>query len=304
MLPEQIQIIQLNSEAPRRLKQHYPAKTAVASVKIHIVSINNQVHIPYCLIQPPPRNATMVFKKRKANEAELSTAPVPKRGRGRPANTDSATPASLSPPKHKSSHNALRVQPTATSSRPKRNVSAAKEIPKLARSSKSGGVSKPVPKPTRATVKTAKAATPAAKPKKASEKAKISKAGKNNSASTLAVKPKKSPKQANTSRKLTQTPLKNRRDSNVSVEIPHIYTTTADHVDGAEDEDPEGPSYWLMKAEPESRIEKGKDVKFSIDDLRNTTEPEAWDGKFSCLRDLSYKESLIDHTQVFVMHQV
>ena len=40
----------------------------------------------------------------------------------------------------------------------------------------------------------------------------------------------------------------------------------------------DGPNYWLMKAEPESRIEKGKDVKFSIDDLRIATEPEGWDG--------------------------
>lgn len=37
--------------------------------------------------------------------------------------------------------------------------------------------------------------------------------------------------------------------------------------------------YWLMKAEPESRIEKGYDVKFSIDDLAARTEPEGWDGK-------------------------
>ncbi|KAJ2800971.1 hypothetical protein H4R20_003860, partial [Coemansia guatemalensis] len=37
--------------------------------------------------------------------------------------------------------------------------------------------------------------------------------------------------------------------------------------------------YWLMKAEPESRIVKGIDVKFSIDDLQameNSTSP--WDG--------------------------
>ena len=40
----------------------------------------------------------------------------------------------------------------------------------------------------------------------------------------------------------------------------------------------EGPAYWLMKAEPESRIEKGKDVKFSIDDLEAAKEPEGWDG--------------------------
>ncbi|CAD0037436.1 unnamed protein product [Aureobasidium pullulans] len=42
-------------------------------------------------------------------------------------------------------------------------------------------------------------------------------------------------------------------------------------------------NYWLMKAEPESRIEKNAngddvDVKFSIDDLRARTEPEPWEG--------------------------
>lgn len=42
--------------------------------------------------------------------------------------------------------------------------------------------------------------------------------------------------------------------------------------------DPE-VQYWLMKAEPESRIEKGVDVKFSIDDLAAKTESEGWDGK-------------------------
>ena len=49
-------------------------------------------------------------------------------------------------------------------------------------------------------------------------------------------------------------------------------------------EDTEGPSYWLMKAEPESRIEKGKDVKFSIDDLKAATTPEPWDGKIEFLQ--------------------
>ncbi|KAL1850814.1 hypothetical protein Plec18170_006648 [Paecilomyces lecythidis] len=37
-------------------------------------------------------------------------------------------------------------------------------------------------------------------------------------------------------------------------------------------------SYWLMKAEPESRLVKGIDVKFSIDDLEAAGEPEPWDG--------------------------
>lgn len=35
--------------------------------------------------------------------------------------------------------------------------------------------------------------------------------------------------------------------------------------------------YWLMKAEPETRMVKGKDVKFSIDDLKDM-ETSHWDG--------------------------
>jgi EVE domain/AT hook motif len=49
-----------------------------------------------------------------------------------------------------------------------------------------------------------------------------------------------------------------------------------------DDEEPEANEtdrqYWLMKAEPDSRIEKGVDVKFSIDDLQAKGGPEAWDG--------------------------
>ncbi|RSL52730.1 hypothetical protein CEP53_007997 [Fusarium sp. AF-6] len=40
----------------------------------------------------------------------------------------------------------------------------------------------------------------------------------------------------------------------------------------------DGQWYWLMKAEPETRIVNGIDVKFSIDDLRDKDEPEGWDG--------------------------
>lgn len=45
----------------------------------------------------------------------------------------------------------------------------------------------------------------------------------------------------------------------------------------------EGTWYWLLKAEPESRIEAGVDVRFSIDDLRARTKPEGWDGMDSRL---------------------
>jgi hypothetical protein len=43
----------------------------------------------------------------------------------------------------------------------------------------------------------------------------------------------------------------------------------------------EGKCYWLLKAEPETRMEGGVDVRFSIDDLRARTKPEGWDGETS-----------------------
>lgn len=43
----------------------------------------------------------------------------------------------------------------------------------------------------------------------------------------------------------------------------------------------EGEWYWLMKAEPETRLENGIDVRFSIDDLRAKDKPEGWDGEVS-----------------------
>ena len=52
----------------------------------------------------------------------------------------------------------------------------------------------------------------------------------------------------------------------------------------------EEKQYWLMKAEPDSRVENGVDVKFSIDDLMNAKVPEGWDGK-----DESVFESSVDY---------
>ena len=72
--------------------------------------------------------------------------------------------------------------------------------------------------------------------------------------------------------------------TNVSVAIPSKKknakaNANSEVLEESENEaDADGRQYWLMKAEPESRIEKGKDVKFSIDDLKAATSPEPWDG--------------------------
>ena len=79
-----------------------------------------------------------------------------------------------------------------------------------------------------------------------------------------------------------------RKDSSTSVPIPKKQkgakldeqTEQESEVDASQEEDENDQnSYWLMKAEPESRIEKGVDVKFSIDDLKDKGAPEAWDGE-------------------------
>ena len=62
-------------------------------------------------------------------------------------------------------------------------------------------------------------------------------------------------------------------------EGPETMVVTAPTIDDANDQP--SRSYWLMKAEPETRIEKGKDVKFSIDDLRACKKPTGWDGGVS-----------------------
>ena len=194
----------------------------------------------------------MAPRKRKidASESKEASPPQAKRSRGRPANLNAApTALASSMPKRKSP----RVQEPALSSRPKRTSPAMKEAPKVTQTSKSEGMSKPVGKSTKATKAKSKAAVKHEKVTKSASKSRVS---KNDS-------------------------LKERRDTNVSIKISRAYTATADTVDAGEgDEDHEGPAYWLMKAEPESRIAKGKDVKFSIDDLENASEPEAWDGKF------------------------
>ncbi|KAK2054684.1 DUF55-domain-containing protein [Colletotrichum caudatum] len=46
----------------------------------------------------------------------------------------------------------------------------------------------------------------------------------------------------------------------------------------AEPRDPPGPRYWLMKSEPDVRVEDGYEIKFSIDDLAAKKTPEGWEG--------------------------
>lgn len=57
----------------------------------------------------------------------------------------------------------------------------------------------------------------------------------------------------------------------------------------------DGQWYWLLKAEPETRIVNGIDVKFSIDDLRDKDEPEGWDGRSSVFNFKEHRRGLHDY---------
>lgn len=65
-----------------------------------------------------------------------------------------------------------------------------------------------------------------------------------------------------------------------SSDVPARGTSDVDSIPTTNPEAPrhDGEWYWLMKAEPETRLENGIDVSFSIDHLRARTKPEGWDG--------------------------
>ena len=139
------------------------------------------------------------------------------------------------------------AEKTASSSRPNRTLLAAANEPRSLRSSVSS-VSSPV-----------KVSSSPPAGKRSSRKAKGNGARKS--------------KKGNQSEHDQQV---RKRQANISVEVsPEGQTET---IAATEEADNDGPAYWLMKAEPNSRIEKGRDVKFSIDDLQAATVPEAWDG--------------------------
>jgi hypothetical protein len=86
--------------------------------------------------------------------------------------------------------------------------------------------------------------------------------------------------------------------------VTQPHTKTTENESGQEKEEEAKPGYeeeseprryWLMKAEPETRIEKGKDVKFSIDDLAACDEPQAWDGGASKFHIFIFSSKIDDY---------
>ena len=157
------------------------------------------------------------------------------------------------------------AEPTASSSRPSRTSLAIAAAPRSTRSSISEKST-----PVKQSKNTAKASVNGLA-KKPAEKiaAKVIPTG--------GRKRRKAAKSATDEEEGTTPEVK----SNVVIDVP-LRGKPAANVETEEDAEPkyEDPAYWLMKAEPMSRIEKGKDVKFSIDDLKAAKEPEGWDGMY------------------------
>ncbi|OAQ97541.1 hypothetical protein LLEC1_01116 [Akanthomyces lecanii] len=92
-------------------------------------------------------------------------------------------------------------------------------------------------------------------------------------AATSAAKPGK--KEAKKSKATAEVAAQERADRAES-EDPDVDAIPALNPEAARHD---GEWYWLMKAEPETRMENGHDVRFSIDDLRAKTKPEGWDAR-------------------------
>ncbi|KAJ3212133.1 Thymocyte nuclear protein 1 [Entophlyctis luteolus] len=68
-----------------------------------------------------------------------------------------------------------------------------------------------------------------------------------------------------------------RKRQSLPVAAPQSQQGPDTNPDADVDADARPRQFWLLKAEPESRFERGKDVKFSIQDLRECT-VSCWDG--------------------------
>lgn len=75
-------------------------------------------------------------------------------------------------------------------------------------------------------------------------------------------------------RESSEQPENREQNENREVKKAKVETNESKTVESTE---PHKKQYWLMKAEPETRIVKGQDVKFSIDDLKAES-PASWDG--------------------------
>lgn len=204
--------------------------------------------------KPPKANEAPPSTTAEEIETVVAAAPA-KAGRGRPKTSISTSNATLTnPAKRKRDDEEPVTAPPKKRGRPPKNETAAtkarKELPvkveKTAKTSK-----KVKSSPARGSTTTVKTTTKRGRPPGSTNKPKAAAAVK--TAKTKASKKTTSADAAELGEGLTQ-------------------------EDG---QDAGDFQYWLMKAEPDTRVVKGVDVAFPIDKLAQATEPEPWDGKYN-----------------------
>lgn len=231
--------------------------------------------------------------KNTGNQTDKIDAPTateaPKK-RGRPANsttaTTTSTPAKSIPVKKAATPKKITTPVKAARGRPKAAVAAPEPVkPATGKRKRTTEDAPPEPpakrrgrppkaevaasaKPRRKTAVKADASKPAAKTKAAAKSTVLAKkigrpaGSKNKALSAKTAAPKKTAKGK---------AVKDSTNTEVE-EFSEGFTQDAEDTD---------EQYWLMKAEPDTRLENGIDVSFPIDKLAAATEPEPWDGKCS-----------------------
>lgn len=196
-----------------------------------------------------PPKAKVEIDEEATEEVTETTKPTP-RARGRPKAAAKAAP------------------PASTSSKRKRNAEAEDEEAAEADVEDAKEPPKKRGRPSKTSATPSKPIAPPKKPK--GYKAASSKVSKS------ATGPKKPAAKRGRPPKVTVP------TANGTANGHDLDSDPEDQADEPCDQDaPTDLQYWLMKAEPETRMENGVDVSYPIDKLAAATLPEPWDGKLT-----------------------
>ncbi|KAK5943397.1 hypothetical protein PMZ80_004404 [Knufia obscura] len=220
----------------------------------------------------PAKATTAEVASPKKAAATTASTPV-KIGRGRPKKTETVpAPAVTKSPKRKRENEEPEAAPAKKRGRPSKAGTDA--VAEAATPKKRG-------RPAKAAATTSATKTRKPLPVKVQKDEPKKVASKSKAVAKPATKrgrPASSTNKPTTATKATK-PAKKGGKSKILKEDPE--TEVEDFVEGLtqDDEQEDGDlQYWLMKAEPNTRIDKNVDLAYPIDKLAKATEPEPWDG--------------------------
>ena len=260
-------------------KRKVPARRASAGNRVSF-------DLTHALSGRPRRESTVSINYKdpglrvpKANVLDVPAAPiaeVPKK-RGRPSKSVTSAPA---PTK-------TATSPKVARGRPKAATSVAAPAPVAGKRKRVEEESAPAPDAKRRG-RPPKAESIAAKPRrklpvKVNDSRPSARKSNATTKATTDAAPKKKGRppgalnkvQNSATSKLKKATKSNAVKSDIEPEVEDFPEGLTQEADADLDE-----QYWLMKAEPETRIENGRDVAFPIDKLAQATDPEPWDGMY------------------------